>query len=168
MADPIIYGVLAQLRECARVALAGSSSGEPDRVCIYPGRIIADDCNCGMLALTALRAYRSRRFPTEEIAFLKCGDGILAADLQLVVLRCVPVPDDHGNPPTCAALDEAARVMHEDAELVRDAIQCCLAEMHTATGLQYIVRQQPFEGPQGDCAGSQLLITIGLGTGCGC
>lgn len=175
------YDVAQRLLECACEALDETEAGCPDRACVINGAIAWDNCQCGQLTVAMQTAYASSNFPTPAattattFGAAKCGHPIVARTYMVTILRCAPTSDDHGNPPSCEDLSEAAATADEDASAVYSAIQCCLADMFATRDEQgrrlimgWSVGTQNFVGPEGYCAGSQFPVTVGLLNQCAC
>jgi hypothetical protein len=150
---------------CITDRLADTTAGVPGRVCIYPGAVAWDECECGMLALTTSRIFGSETFPNEGVSgvsLAQCGLPWMVATLDITMLRCVPGTQGGTRAPSCEQLGNAAQVMYEDAFAVWQGTLCCLLEMR-AQGMvaEYNMSAQSFEGPQGRCAGSTLSIQLG-------
>lgn len=165
---PIVTGIGAAVA----AALADTPDGKPERVCLLvPGDIAADGCDCGQLALTIQRRYGSNVFPTEattDEAAAECPPPVLVAVITLSLLRCVPVPDDDLNPPSCEALQAAAEGQDVDIATIRRTLACYLAELaDTGPVLHYLIGATTSNGPSGGCGGSDTTITIGV-PNCGC
>lgn len=165
---PIVTGVGAAVRD----ALAETPNGIPERVCLLvPGDIADDECDCGQLALTIQRRYGSYTFPVEattDEAAAGCPPPILVGVVTLRLVRCVPVPDDAGNPPSCEAQLAAAVGQDIDVATIRRALVCHLSALaEDERILHYTVGASVSSGPGGGCAGSDTTITIGV-PNCGC
>lgn len=150
---------------CISDRLASTTGGLPNRVCIYPGDVAWDECECGMLALTTTRIFGSQTFPIEGIpgvGISNCGLPYMVAELEITMLRCVPSIQQGKRPPSCAQLSDAAKIMYEDAFAVWQGTLCCLREMKSQGFLaEYALAAQSFTGPQGLCAGSTMSINMG-------
>lgn len=165
MNPPLSYTIARELGLCAFDALATTTGGEPQRVCLpVPGEIADDKCDCGQLAVTVPRWFGSRTPPTlafEDADSAPCGMPYLAVDVLVRIMRCAPTPDSRGNPPSCEALERAALIQHEDAMAVRRGIGCCLAEMADQDRIVgFILRATESAGPLGACVGSQVSLTF--------
>jgi hypothetical protein len=158
--------VVAAVLECARAALANTPAGQPGRVCDVPGQLAWDDCQCGLLAVSAPRLFPATRFPLESVdtdLVAPCPPPYEAAELTVTVLRCAPNPDSAGNPPTCDALAAAAVTWARDVQVLRDALGCCLAQMVAAGTVEAgVVQASAPTGPQGGCVGSETTLAVAL------
>jgi len=161
-----ITGLLA----AAADAMAGAGGERPERVCLVPGAIAWDLCECGGSLLAAITGlFPSNTFPASaaDTSGTPCGPPLLVSQIGMALLRCAPGPDAAGNPPTCAELDEAARRLLVDADAVRRAVTCRLRELYASGGIaDYTVGQQQVLGPEGGCTGVSLEFAIGWVGGC--
>lgn len=162
------YVNVTGIAECITERLATTEAGVPNRVCIYPGDVAWDACECGMLALTTTRITPSSSFPPggPEV-IIDCGIPYLVASLEISILRCIPLGTDK-RPPTCAQLGTATRIQYEDAFAVWQGTLCCLRTMRDTGFVQeFSMGVQTFIGPQGGCGGSTLNVDLGyLGPCC--
>lgn len=149
---------------CITDRLADLPAGVPGRVCIYPGDVAWDECECGMLALSTSRIFGSQTFPNEGIpgvGLSNCGLPYMVAELDITMLRCVPGPIQQ-RPPSCDKLAAATQIMYDDAFAVWQGTLCCLREMKAQGFIaEYAMAAQSFVGPQGGCAGSTMSIQLG-------
>jgi hypothetical protein len=146
-------------------AVAAGPTTLPDRRGMVPGQIAWDSCGsaeCGQLAVSISRLFLSNTFPVDAIERMDaCGAPYVCADYILQLIRCVPNPDQAGNPPSAAALQDAAQVIDLDAETVLPAVACSLQElMELYTIGDYVMRQAPVVGPSGGCAGIQVNFAV--------
>jgi len=159
------YVNVTGIAECITERLAATTGGLPDRVCIYPGDVAWDECECGLLALTTSRIFGSETFPNEGLAGVsisQCGLPYLVANVDITMLRCVPSVQAGKRAPSCAALGDATQIMYEDAFAVWQGTLCCLLEMRKLGMVaEYNLAAQTFVGPQGQCAGSTMSIQLG-------
>jgi hypothetical protein len=165
---PAVTGMGAAIME----ALADTPAGPPERGClIVPGAIAADGCDCGQLALTVVRKYPSIVFPVEatvDESSAACPPPILAGVVTVSLLRCVPGMADDGTPPSCDALSEAAISQDIDDATIRRTLACYLRELSDQGRiLGYVIGATTAVGPEGNCAGSDTTVTIGINS-CGC
>jgi len=161
------FTVITGVGECVRAELAATAAGAPDRVCLsVPGAIAWDACDCGQLALTVNRIYGSQTFPVAADGFANeqsCGLPLAVADVTISMVRCVPGPDDQGNPPSCDELLAAAQTWHADVYAVRRGAACCLRSMVAANQVtEWTMAGTTAVGPEGLCAGSATQLFIGL------
>lgn len=124
----------------------------------YPGvgLVAWDDC-CGQLVVSPERIFRSVEFPTEDTTDEKCHAGMIAVDLVASLVRCVPVPNDRGTPPSAAELGAAHKAILDDAAIVWQAVSVPLDPEWERAGLS-----QTFGGGEGGCISIETRVTIGV------
>ena len=138
------------------------------RVCLLvPGNIAWDSCECGQFAQTIQSDYPTLNFPADAsdqiLGIGGCVVGPLAIQVLASITRCVPTLDASGNPPTCAKLRAAALVMQGDAYALRRGITCCLETLRkNRTITKYVVGRVNYVGPEGACAGVELVYRFEL------
>lgn len=163
------YTVAEALRTAADAALAVTPAGPPDRSCVVPGAIAWDECDCGLLAVSAARTYYSDAFPveqTEKIGAGACRPAWDVAEVVIQIIRCAPSPQGQDLFVTCAALDTSAREVIEDAYTLKAAVSLKLCQMEEAGEIiDYLSQPQVFQGPQGGCVGSELRVLVALPAG---
>lgn len=155
-------------------ALISTLGGRVNRVAFYPGQDAPwDECDCGLLALTVRRRYRSLGFPGDatDRPFGNCDELMLVFDCALAVVRCVPTPDVNGRTPSPAAMLKAESVLESDAYTLWNATYCYLTQLRdTAPQLvaDFIINDDSSLGPSGACAGSELHFKFAQYVPCGC
>jgi hypothetical protein len=164
------FAIVTGVGECVVAELADTEGGVPDRVClIVPGEIAWDTCDCGQFAQTIVSVGPTDQFPTPSTGDIiaPCASKLLVASVTLSLTRCVPGIQRNNEPPTCAQLLEAARILEDDRSAVRRAVFCCLKEflrayrifnMTLGTGVSV--------GPQGGCAGVELTYQFSIPSDC--
>lgn len=163
-----VTAVLEAIRDAAATAVASTPAGPVDVVCVVPGAVAWDACDCGQLSVTWSRMYLSNRFPTDvagddSLQLQPCAAAVLVLDVTVEVVRCAPVPQGNATTVACSALEAAARVTADDAVAVLQGVACALFDLETAgTVYAHQVRQQVAKGPQGGCVGSELGLLVGL------
>ena len=121
------------------------------------GLIAWDDC-CGMLVVVPERIYRTAAFPVEGPDADGCYDGLIAMQVTVLWLACMPVLNDQGVPPTAAVLQAAYTDFLNAAAIVWNALDALPGEWAwESTGLN-----QTFLGTDGGCIGVETRLTVGL------
>jgi hypothetical protein len=185
-AEAVLGCVCAALQDAAQAI--EDHPGCPCRSCLVPGTPAWDSCDdpCnknpaggagGQLSVNVARLYASSDFPTPDRSLpptqargrLTCAaPTAMAVELVVTLLRCAPTFDEGGCPPPCEDLAAAARILHTDMVIVRNAVECCLP---TATehrrGRVVFVGESRTVGPQGLCVGLEQRVTVAL-PGCLC
>ena len=141
--------ILAQMTADGRAAIPTSYSGV--------GTAAWDDV-CGQLVVSPERVYRSVQFPLDAVEAENCYVGQVAVDLLCTLVRCVPVLDDLGRPPSPDALSGAHRAILEDAASIWRAVSQPLVDPeHERASVT-----QLFVGGEGGAVGVETRWTIGL------
>lgn len=121
------------------------------------GLIAWDDC-CGMLVVAPERVFRTARFPVEGPDELGCYDGLIAISLVVLLMRCVPVLDDRGQPPTEEAMGAAYGELLSDAAIVWNEV----GDDMWPDGWSSTGQVQSYIGAEGGCIGAETRVTLGL------
>lgn len=172
LTESVLACVCAALE--ATAAEVKGQPGCPCRACVVPGAAAWDSCEdpCtgeagGQLTVNVVRLWPTSNFPEEDRGVRSRRDckpaDTTAVELLVTLLRCAPMPDAGGCPPSCEELDAAARIVHVDAATVMSALACCLP--HTAPGRygrRFILGQQRIIGPEGGCVGVEQRVTVAL------
>lgn len=179
LAEDVLACVCRTLEETA--AAVPEQPGCPCRVAVVPGQAAWDSCDnpCdgedetgGQLTVGIGRIYASTvdDFPSTEgrdrtvrgVRSCKIPQ-LIAVELVITLLRCVPVQDeDTGCPPPAEELAAAARVIHIDAASVYNALDCCLPTLKPRNGPRFVMQPLKVVGPQGGCGGIEQRVTVGL------
>lgn len=152
------------LLTCVKDTLVAGGRVQPDRVCVVPGEIAWDNCECGQLVASIGRFYPSRNFPTEageDPTQQNCGPPLIVADVIVAIQRCAPEQTD------CNTLAQVAHDAIFDAFYVRKGARCCLiAKKNSDDIVEFAVGGQTFTGPSGMCVGSDLTLRVALDAWC--
>ena len=129
--DSVIYPLATELSQCLCAELGDAS---PCFCGVIVGEDIpveyAGDCeDCGAAYVRVTQAFPSTTaFPAPDEQG-RCGS-LIAFILSVGVVRCVPVGDNAGNPPTPEEMAEVARQALADQAAIRRAITCCFGEKY--------------------------------------
>lgn len=100
------------------------------RVLMYPGTVAWDGCDCGQLALGVTTHFNSRDLVNDSgNMYQNCTAPARIARYSLSIIRCIPGPDDAGNPPTAGALTNAFQIQEDDAFVAWHTVQCELTTL---------------------------------------
>lgn len=177
VAEAILGCVCAALDETA--AQVEDYPGCPCRACVVPGLAAWDSCadpctgeTGGQLTVNVARIYASSNFPSQDAqvqGVRGCTPApVTAVEYVVTLLRCAPLPDVNGCPPSCEELAAAARTVHIDGVTVMNALLCCLPNTSTARrGRKFVLGAQRVIGPEGGCVGVEQRVTVAL-PGCKC
>lgn len=158
----IMTGILADL-----AATLEASTEKVSHTVFTPGAQPADDwCQCGQLDAWVTRSYRTRVFPNDDAGVVtNCDDFKIVFDCKVRLVRCVPVPDDNGNPPKDAKLTQAAVLQSQDAWAIWGTLSCILSELADPSVTiiaDWQVYDQTSVGPLGGCAGTETSFRFSL------
>lgn len=177
-----VHDIAAAVLECVCAALNATAVEIPEqpgcpscRTCVVPGTPSWDTCEdpCTGEAGGQLSVSVERIFPSSTTLFPEQDDEVrglrgctppptTGVDLVVTLLRCAPVPDERGCPPSCEELEAAARVVHVDAVTVHNALLCCLPHTAGPRGRRFVLRESRVVGPQGGCVGVEQRVTVAL------
>jgi hypothetical protein len=181
LSGPSAFVLVADnLLVAVRARLAENGVDIPNRIAVVPSPIVADDCQCGLLAVAVPRIYGSDTplqdpsggavpagpgagspYPADEIP------SFLNGELQVAIMRCADIPPD-GTPSAETLAAEAVQV-HADAYWVQVAVSCELARLKAVREIDdYALGDQPFIPNQGGCQGGQYNVTVAVPAECPC
>lgn len=158
---PDLFWLTAQeLLDCVCSALdLEAECGCPCRTCVVAGTPVWDDCCEGQLTAYIERVFFHENFPSQVGEAQVCAS-FLAGDIVIQLLRCAPVVNDDGSPPTCAELSESARKIYQELYISMKALVCCLAEAKRHR--KYLITEGRIVGPEGGCVGFEIRVTLEL------
>ena len=142
---PGFASIVTGVGACIVDALDQTPAGAPCRQCLLlpTSQIPWDNCGpceeeCnGQVALAITNVYGSDKFPVAangmNWAHQRCTPRYTVASVLVSVTRCLPTMGEDGVPPSCEAELAAALTLENDRIAVRQAIACCLDQIHTAT-----------------------------------
>jgi hypothetical protein len=157
------YVLSAALRDAVYVAL----TDKPCRYGVVPGEAAWDDCTCGMLTVAQVRTYVSDEFPLplDAPVGIGCDGAYEVTEFLLTLLRCSPGPGDGPDDiaPSVEDLDTAAQAASRDGVEMLNAAVAELCTMKIDGDVEdFLVTELIAVGPQGDCTGSELRVTVAL------
>lgn len=174
MATLTPFEVAQAVVDCVYDAVEHVAPNAINRKGVVPGDIAWDDCQCGQLVISENRRFPSRNFPLEEVDHTAdCGEPWLIVEYTLSLTRCVPGTTANAKSPTVASLSAAAELLSDDMSRARKAVMCCLTNLYDELGMgdrieAFELGMQNTVGPEGDCAGHELLFWVGWTQDCGC
>jgi hypothetical protein len=154
--SPSAHDVAQWVQQTSLTALADCNREPISLTYVGSGAIAWDDC-CGTLVVVPERIYRSTSFPAEDTDEVICFDGLIAIELSVLLLRCVPVVDERGRPPSQNALETAYADLLGDAAVIYNALTSQFPDYWERTN-----PAQTFIGAQGGCIGVETRFIIGL------
>lgn len=157
----VFFAVLSRVRDDLVAAFQATSSSF-GRVAIYPAAIAWDSCDqCGLLALAQTRLYLSEDYPNEAAVSNSMQAPYLISDCVVQAIRCAPVPDDRGNPPSVTLIESSALTVSMDQVTVLCTVLETLDDLTDNNIIvDYVIRQSMESGPQGACVGSELGFAV--------
>lgn len=169
--DPMVGPLMDSLLACVADRLALTPGGEVGTVYLANGeQAVADYCgatsrggSCSSQAWVRLvRVYPSSDFPVQDAVPRGGCPPLWAAELEVGVLRCVPVAavgasGKKGSPPAPEAVTNATTVQLADMRAMVLATQCCDAMAPRTTVLGAYL---PLSS--GDCGGGTLNVTTAV------
>lgn len=169
--DPMVGPLMDDLLACVADRLAVTPSGAVSTVFLAPGELAAADY-CGAVArggrcssqawVRLVRVYPSNDFPIQDSVPRGGCPPLWAAELEVGVLRCVPVAATDrtgakGAPPSPVDQTNATLGQLADMRALVLATQCCAAMSPRTTLLG---AYQPLTS--GDCGGGTLNVTTAV------
>ncbi len=154
--SPSTFDVAQWVQQTSLTALADCNREPISTTYVGSGAIAWDDC-CGTLVVVPERVYRSQEFPAEDTNEVICFDGLIAIELSVMLLRCVPVVDDRGRAPSASLLQVAYQNLLGDAAVIYNALTSNFPDYWERTN-----PAQTFIGAQGGCMGVETRLVIGL------
>lgn len=131
----------------------------PDRVAVYPGEIVWDRCECGMLAAGVDTTFTSDTFPAQSQTS-PCGGGTLVGVITFGIVRCAPQPPEDDIAPDVDELNAAAALTISDQWHLIDSIDCVFGELKDTWQIMDALVGRAVSITRGDCAGSALPVQI--------
>lgn len=162
------YTVLNELLTEVNTRLGDTAAGQPARVCVYPGLIAWDDCDCGQLAGSITRIFLSDNFPLPYTGrgageTTSCTPAYKVAEMVVSLMRCAPQPLGDALAPTCEALDAAAQTWATDSGVALAGVLCKLEDLKDDGVItDYRIDNQIPAGPEGACVGTDTHFLVGL------
>lgn len=162
--DTKVAPLLYALMECLCEELSKTTAGAPCWCGVMPGLQVAADCACntrtnacgtGWVRLGLV--FPTKVFPQQDRGADPC-DALLAATIELGVVRCAPVFGAKGAAPSVDAQLEAVHHQLSDMAALLRVWRCCpaLAKRKVSLGAY-----SP-SGPDGGCLGGTMTATVSL------
>lgn len=132
---------------------------------VIPGEVVFDYCgencesdDCGGMAWVSPRliapVLATGGFGTgPSVAPRQCQAPAMNVTFEAGVVRCAPMPDSSGKPPSLADQLEAARLQMADMAAVQRALLCCFTSPPTLEGWTSL-------GPDGGCIGGAWVASF--------
>jgi len=153
--------LLAQVQ----VQLAATTAGvaADARVCLVPGQLAWDNCECGLIAVELVGTGFSRGGQDSSVETEDGCNGLATATYRVTVLRCAPGVGAAGSAPTCAELDAAAKIFYDDVDALLRGVSIAMRDMYDTDIIKtYWFNGTSPTGPDGRCVGSTEEVTVGV------
>lgn len=171
MAGPspdVISPIMGTVLECVDAALTEQDRGVGRSGLVFGTDVVADECCEGYLYVRLVTMYPSGDpFPTQDTRPGNCKPTLMASQLAVGVLRCIPTIEDGGDPPDAAELNEAALGIHADAAIILSALKCCLDPDDVVNLETLVLGAWTPRANLGGCGGGEWALTVGHGA-CRC
>lgn len=154
--------VLKDLAACLCAQIEEDGSASPCFCGVVPGGNVTPDylggCTaekCGMAWVRLGSAYPSNTpgLAIEETGNCTSGNGI---EVEMGLLRCAPMPDSRGNPPSAEVREAAFDQQVKDMLTMKRAIKCC----SSLKPKEYVLNIYTPVGPEGDVLGGFWSLSI--------
>jgi hypothetical protein len=157
--DAGIYPLLIELAGCLEAELEESGLHPVSYLALMPGFEVAFDAgndeDCGQGWVKLLNAYPAGDSFPEPDSVGTCIS-LLGFEVEVGIVRCLPVADDSGNPPSVEDNLLATRNQLADMAAMHRAIRCCLG-----TGdRNYVLGTYNPYGPLGGIVGGTWTFRI--------
>ncbi len=161
MTDSRIVPVLNTLVVCLCAQIVADGQPEPCFCGLMPGEAaLGDYTSCddydGMAWVRLVTAYPSSSLGAASTTPNNCSV-MLGADIEVGVLRNMPVGGRNGEPPTQDEMNATTALMIADAESARRAILCCNDELAL---VDIMLGSWTPAGPQGGLVGGSWQCAI--------
>lgn len=154
--NEIAYSLLSTIED----AFVDASIALPERRYIHSGEV-AFDCDDGLLVVSSRRVFSGT--PGDELLYIPRNcPWTQSVEFDIYLMRCVPVQDKQGTPPSKDRLNAAAEVDNNDILILRSAIisafkQKILGDICDKMALFDAVGV----GPQGALGGWRQIVQFG-------
>jgi hypothetical protein len=128
--DSVLTVVDEALQRCARPEVSTKM--------VTAGEIAWDDV-CGLLAVAPEAVYRTEVFPTPAPADRPCPGAVIAVNVVVLLVRCVPTPRETGRGPAASSIQSASVELLRDAAVIWEAVTNELPEEWSAADFRQTV-----------------------------
>lgn len=155
---PLPVTALYDLAEATLTALVAGWPDDaqplPDRQYVSDGTVVWD---CESLVVIVNSTFGTDSdVAVEQIIQMGMGFALRAAQIGVLLLRCVPVVNDEGEPPTAEEIDGSANVILRDSIALMNVLVAAqtAGELATCQGLAF--ERWASQGPTGGFGGGLL------------
>lgn len=160
-----VYDLMVDIATC--LCAQAKVNGSPD-FCfcgVLPGEVVVADyigegCTddvCGMAWVRLVTGYPSSGVGRVNENVGNCSSE-LGIDLEIGMLRCLPVSDNDGEPPTPEEMLAATSQQTDDMFTMLQAVTCC----SSLSSKDFILSAYSPMGPDGGVVGGTFLVYLGL------
>lgn len=153
MSNPL-YVIASRLLSSVEQQIALTPVGIPakSRICVVPGTLAWDECECGLLAVEWLGAQYADSPPTPSVQRDQGCRPYVFSTFKVTMARCVPGPQASGHPPTIAQLDASAQAQFDDAlAMLKGSTLAMMSLSDDNTILGFDMNGVVPQGPEGGC-----------------
>lgn len=148
-------------------AIATTIGGALSRVCVVPGSIAWDECDCGALYVSVNKWFLSETFPINaqgaDPRNTPCELPWLVGEIVIQIMRCAPQPEGRAMAPTCVALENTAKIVAVDAYTTLRTTLSVLCDLkNDDVIIDFSMGEQLASGPEGACVGSELRAFVAI------
>lgn len=166
MAEQTPYSVAAAILAHVKDALLAAESAPITTEFVAAGQIAFDDCCGTLVVMPELVQESGYPFPSPRDPRLPCPQPMIQVDVLVLLVRCVPVLDDSGNPPTAAEQDAAFQAILRDAAIVWNALVVDTAVLgadpYGDPLWERANASQGMQAPSGGCIGIETRVSYGI------
>lgn len=123
--------------------------------------VIATCCECddegsnGEVSIHLTRLFDADQSSLDEVIRVRpCRAGVVAAQFRMVLARCFPMIDEHGEVPDPEVLSEYAEGLSVDVETLWQALSCCYEDQIRIDDISVDL------GPMGGCSAVYVDLTF--------
>lgn len=153
-----LFGFASKFLDLVQEQLTDMGVSVPDRVYVAPALDLAFDCEQLTVHLARIISnFQGQDTPYPVVTHAKLRK---SAELFVTLVRCVPVMNDDGSPPSVDALQAAAGVQVNDMSCLRRAVEQ-IEHQHLLLPINVPATVGPAQsiGPLGGLAASQVMYT---------
>jgi hypothetical protein len=153
MPNPL-YVVASRILSSVEQQIMLTPAGIPakSRICVVPGTLAWDECECGLLAVEWIGAQYADTPPTPAVQRDSGCRSYVFGTFKVTMARCVPGPQAEGRPPKCAQLDAAAQAQFDDAlAMLKGSTLAMQSLSDDNTILGFDMNGVVPQGPEGGC-----------------
>lgn len=159
----LVYERLNAIATCLCAQITADGLPETCFCGVLPGEAVAasyaGNCAtaCGMAWVRLANSYPTKVLGEPDLTAGNCGAG-MGFDVEIGILRCAPVGNSAGAPPTAAQMLAATELQIADMHVMQKAALCC-GEVSTR---DVILGTYEPVGPEGGLVGGTVIAQYGI------